>query len=229
MNSTTGTLYLVSTPIGNLGDLSGRARDTLREVDLILAEDTRRFRILATHFGIDTPVRSYHEHNERTVSDPLVQQLLEGKSIALVSDAGTPTISDPGYHLINVCHKHNVPVRSVPGPCAAIAALSISGFDTNSFTYCGFVPIKSGRRERILREAVERPHPSIFYESPHRIVKSVEALVALDPAHELFVVRELTKLYEEYFRGDATGALTWLTAKPSIKGEFVFLTRGTRD
>jgi 16S rRNA (cytidine1402-2'-O)-methyltransferase len=224
-NFDTGVLYVVATPIGNLEDLSVRALNILRSVDYILAEDTRRFTRLASSFQITAKLKSYHEHNEKQISDFIATDIRTGKTVALVSDAGTPTISDPGYRLINACQKIGVKIIAIPGACALVAALSVSGFETDSFCFNGFLSPKSGKRLSQLSEALASQKTTIFYESPHRIIKTIGALVSLDSEREVFLARELTKIHEELFRGTASEALAMLNAKSSIKGEFVLIIR----
>lgn len=224
-SSGSGKLFVVATPIGNLQDLSPRAVQVLQSVDEILVEDTRHFANLARAFDIVTPTKSYHEHNELRQAQRAVEQMLAGQNMALVSDAGTPTINDPGYRIINACHAAGVTVATLPGPCAAIAALSISGFETHAFFYAGFLATKSGRKRSQLREAVGRDHPTIFYESPQRVAKTLDMLALEAPESDVFVVREMTKVYEEYFRGTARDASAWIQQR-TLKGEFVLIVRG---
>lgn len=218
-----GTLYVVATPIGNLEDLSPRALSTLRVVDVVLAEDTRSFGILKSRFGIETPATSYHDHNERERIEWALSQLHLGKSLALISEAGTPTISDPGYRVVKACRENSIRVVTIPGPSAVIAALSVSGLETDSFFFRGFLPQKPGKRLSALTEAVQADFTTIFYESPFRIVKSLETLAELSPETRIFIGRELTKLYEESFYGSAKEVLEKLRSKSSIKGEIVLI------
>ncbi len=220
---TFGTLYVVATPIGNLEDLSPRALCTLKAVDVVLAEDTRSFGILKSRFGIETPATSYHDHNERERIEWVLSELQLGKSLALISEAGTPTISDPGYRVVRACRENSIRVVTIPGPSAVIAALSVSGLETDSFFFRGFLPQKPGKRLSALTEAVQADFTTIFYESPFRIVKSLEALVEINPEARVFIGRELTKLYEESFYGSAHKVLEQLKIKGSIKGEFVLI------
>ncbi len=214
---------MVATPIGNLGDFAPRAVELLKSVDLILAEDTRTFSVLATRFGILTPKKSYHDHNERTRSIEVVEQLRSGQSIALVSDAGTPCVADPGYRLISLCRQQRIPVSGVPGPSAALFALSLSGLPCHRFVFEGFLPQKSGRRETLLREIVSREITSICFESPHRIVKTLEQLASFAPSCRVFMARELTKIHEELISTTAAALLEELRARASIKGEIVLV------
>lgn len=220
-----GILYVVATPIGNLGDISERAISVLKEVELILAEDTRTFKKLSTRFSINTRVQSYHDHNEQLRVPDLLDKLKNGTNIAIVSEAGTPTISDPGFRIVQACKNESLPVSPIPGACAAIAALSVSGFETDRFAFHGFVPQKQGKRSSALQNAVESEITTIFYESPHRIVKTLEALKNLAPEHEICLARELTKLHEEILRGSVTEVTEDLKARASIKGEIVLILR----
>lgn len=218
---------MVSTPIGNLADISFRAVDTLKSVQLILCEDTRTFRTLASRFGIATPTRSYHDQNEKTVAPQIVEQLKGGSSVALVAEAGTPTISDPGYRLVSACKQQGVAVRTIPGACAGIAALSISGFETDKFYFEGFLPKRPGKLRAALRRAVERDCTTVIYESPHRILKTLGEVTTIAPSLELCVCRELTKIYEEVLHGSAGQIIESLTTRKAVRGEFVLLIRGS--
>ena len=218
----TGTLYIVSTPIGNLEDITIRAVRILNEADLIAAEDTRRARILTQAHGIDTGVTSYHSYNIEKKTPQLVKMLEEGKDIALISDSGTPGISDPGIVVINACIKKEIPVCAVPGATALITALVVSGKPTNSFVFEGFLSNKSGRRRSKLKELKEEKRTVIVYESPHRIVKFLEDFAVIMGDREVVVARELTKKFEEVRRGNAEDQLAhFLEKKP--KGEFVII------
>ena len=214
---------MVATPIGNLGDMCPRAVEVLKAVDLILAEDTRTFSVLATRFGILTARKSYHDHNERFRSTEILERLLAGENIALVSDAGTPCIADPGYRLISLCRDRGVPVSGVPGPSAAIFALALSGLPCHRFVFEGFLPPRSGRRETLLREILERRLTTICYESPHRIVKTLEQLASIAPQARVFLARELTKIHEELISSTAAELLDLLRVRASIKGEVVLV------
>lgn len=225
MTNDFGTLYLVATPIGNLGDFAPRAVEVLKQADLVLAEDTRTFRKLASRFDISTPVESCHEHNERRKTKELIERLQNGKVLALTSDAGTPLLSDPGYHLVNAAHKAGIPVRCIPGPSAITAALALSGFEPHRFIFEGFLPPKSGRRTEALRRALGSGATVIFFESPHRIVKTLAELVRQAPDVEVCVARELTKMHEECLRGSAAKIYAELAGRPAVKGELVLLLR----
>ena len=197
-----GTLYVVATPIGNLGDLSVRAREVLSRVQLIAAEDTRHTRQLLQAFGIDTPLTSLHEHNEMQKSETLIARLLAGESIALVSDAGTPLISDPGFDLVATARARGVSIAVVPGPCAAIAALSIAGLPTDRFVFEGFLPAKTAARVTRLRELTSESRTMIFYEAPHRLLEVLRDLAAeLGAERTASVSRELTKRFETTYTG----------------------------
>jgi 16S rRNA (cytidine1402-2'-O)-methyltransferase len=215
-------LYIVATPIGNLKDMTFRAVETLKMVDLIAAEDTRHTRILTQHYQIATPITSYFEHNEVKKAAHLLEQLKAGRSIALVSDAGTPGISDPGYRLIKLAHDHQIPVTVIPGACALTAALAVSGMPSDSFVFLGFLPVKPAGRRNKLAELREETRTVICYESVHRLCKSLQDIrdVLGDPF--VVVARELTKSFEEVRRGLCHELLAHFSAvKP--KGEFVIL------
>lgn len=221
-------LYVVATPIGNLDDITLRALRVLREVDLIAAEDTRHTRKLLTRFDIDTPVTSYHEGNERTKAPALAQQLESGEDIALVSDAGTPTISDPGYHLIRAAAEKGVPVTPVPGVSAATAALSVSGLATDRFVFQGFLPSRQNRRREKLRQLQNDDRTVIFYEAPHRIREALEDMLQVLGNRATLVCRELTKVHEELLRGTLS-ELTETVAETEPRGEFVIVVSGCHE
>lgn len=188
-------LYIVATPIGNLGDMSQRAIEVLQNVDLIAAEDTRVFGKLATHFDIKTKKTSFHDHNEREVVDGLVEKIKDGMSIAVVSDAGMPGISDPGFRIVRACREAGVPVFVVPGPVAAVSALVLSGFPTDRFTFCGFFDEKKVGADNKIR------HTIIYYESPNRIMNTIGVLARTMPERRVAIVREITKIHEETIIG----------------------------
>lgn len=215
-------LYVVATPIGNLGDITLRALKLLEHVDLIAAEDTRHSGILLKHYKIDKPFVSYHQHNEAMRTAQLIERLAAGEKVALITDAGTPGLSDPGARLIRECIKRGLPYTIIPGPSSILTALVGSGFSMEGFFFGGFLPVKSGRRERQLRAAAEREETTIFFESPHRLTKTLKAGVDIMPDRQLCVARELTKKFEEFWRGTASELLTHYTAHPP-KGEIVFL------
>jgi 16S rRNA (cytidine1402-2'-O)-methyltransferase len=223
MNSS-ANLYLVATPIGNLEDITLRALRILREeVACIACEDTRQTQKLLDRFDIRKPLVSYHEHNENARTPELIERLEAGDSIALVSDAGTPLVSDPGYRLVHAAIENNIPVVPVPGVSAVLAALSASGLPTSDFRFCGFLPPKSGARRRFLQEIKNDPATVIVYESPHRIIESLEDIDAVLPGCPLVLARELTKVHEEFLRGTPRSTLEILQARPSIKGEITLV------
>jgi len=218
----TGILYLVATPIGNLEDLTLRALRILQEADLVAAEDTRHSRKLFNHYGIKTPLTSYFQHNEATKGETLIRALLDGRSVALISDAGTPGISDPGVALVRRCHEEGIPVSAVPGPSALIAALSMAGLPTERFAFEGFLPARSGARCKVLRALGAESRTTVFYEAPHRLPAALRDLAAeLGDDREVAVVRELTKVHEELFRGTAAAACEHF--RENVKGEIVLL------
>ncbi|OGP23112.1 MAG: 16S rRNA (cytidine(1402)-2'-O)-methyltransferase [Deltaproteobacteria bacterium GWC2_56_8] len=214
-----GTLFVVSTPIGNLEDITLRALRVLKEVGLIAAEDTRHTKKLLAHYGIGTPLTSYHEHNEREKAKELSGKLMDGVDIALVTDAGTPGISDPGYRLIRLAIVNSVPVVSIPGPSAIMAALSVSGLPLNEFTFKGFAPSGEARRAFFL-EMKGTGRTYAFYESPGRLKDTLQDMAALMPGADVSIAREMTKLHEEVIRGGATEVLDAL-ADREIRGEVV--------
>lgn len=214
-----GTLYVVATPIGNLEDITFRAVRTLKEVQLIAAEDTRHTLKLLSHYQITTRVVSCHEHNEPSRIDLVVAKLSEGSDVALVSDAGTPLISDPGYRVVKGVVEAGFRVIPIPGPCAAIAGLSVSALPTDSFLFKGFPHRKQGKRVADLERLKDENSTIVFYESPHRVVKLIEDILLVMGDRPAMVAREITKHYEEYIRGNLSHILTTLRARPSIKGE----------
>jgi 16S rRNA (cytidine1402-2'-O)-methyltransferase len=217
-----GTLYLVATPIGNLEDLTLRALRILQEVDLVAAEDTRHSRKLFNHYGIKTPLTSYFQHNEAAKGETLIRTLRDGRSVALISDAGTPAISDPGFALVRRCHEEGIPVSAVPGPSALIAALSMAGLPTERFAFEGFLPAKPAARRQALRQLHNERRTLVFYEAPHRLPAALrDVRTELGEEREVAVVRELTKLHEELFRGTANEACEHFSDK--VKGEIVLL------
>ncbi len=217
-------LYLVATPIGNLEDITLRALRVLKEVDVIACEDTRQTQKLLNHYAIATRTTSYHEHNEMTRSAELVKQMQEGASVALVTDAGMPGISDPGYRLIALAIRHHVPVVPVPGASAFLAALVASGLPTDSFRFSGFLPAKRGERRAALEAIRNSQRTQVFYEAPHRIVETLTDMVEiLGEARHVVVAREVTKLHEEFLRGRATEVLEQLKARDAVRGEITLL------
>jgi 16S rRNA (cytidine1402-2'-O)-methyltransferase len=215
-------LYIVGTPIGNLDDITLRALATLKMVDLIAAEDTRHSANLLRHFEIRKPLVSYHEHNEAMRTDELVGRLKAGESVALITDAGMPGLSDPGARLIRRCIEENLPFTIVPGVSAITTALVGSGFAMEHFCYRGFLPVKSGQRARELTTAAEREETTIFFESPYRINKTLAACGEVMPERQLCVARELTKKFEEFRRGTASELLAHFESHPA-KGEITLL------
>jgi 16S rRNA (cytidine1402-2'-O)-methyltransferase len=220
-----GILYIVATPIGNLEDMTLRAIRVLKEADLIAAEDTRHTRHLLDRYQIDTQLTSYHDHNKEEKAPILVARMLEGKSVALVSDAGTPGISDPGYFLINLAIDQKIPVVPIPGATAAIAALSISGMPTDRFIFEGFLPAKHLARQKRLQALVTEERTLIFYEAPHKIIKAVEDMLEILGDRHAVITRELTKIHEEAIRGTLSEILKRLN-EGSIKGEFTVIVHG---
>lgn len=218
-----GILYLVATPIGNLEDITFRALRILKEVDLVAAEDTRHSRKLFSHFGIDTPLTSYFEHNEAQKGEHLLAQLKAGKSVAVISDAGTPAISDPGFLLVRRCRDEGIAVLAVPGPSAVIVALSVSGLPTERFAFEGFLPARSKARRDVLQQLRAEPRTTIFYEAPHRLLATLrEIVLEMGAEREVAVARELTKLHEELFRGTAAAAVEHFSSG-RVRGEIVLL------
>ncbi len=229
-------LYLVATPIGNLEDITLRALRVLKEVDVIACEDTRQTQKLLNHYAIATRTTSYHEHNEMTRAAELVKQMQEGASVALVTDAGMPGISDPGYRLISLAIRHGVPVVPIPGASAFLAALVASGLPTDSFRFSGFLPAKRGERRAALEAVRDSPRTQVFYEAPHRIVETLtDVAEVLGEARHVVVAREVTKLHEEFLRGRTSEVLENLKARAAVKGEITLLigraeeTRGAAD
>ena len=226
-----GTLHIVATPIGNLGDLSPRALDTLKAVAAICAEDTRHTRQLLAHYGVEKPLLALHEHNEDEMAARLVARLLAGDALALVSDAGTPLVSDPGYRLVRAARAAGIKVSPLPGACAFVAALSVAGLPSDRFVFEGFLPAKAGaRRERLSRLASE-PRTLVFYESAHRIEETLDDCVAaFGESRPAVLARELTKLFETVLDGPLAGLRAAVAADPNQrKGEFVLLVQGVGD
>ncbi len=226
-----GSLYLVGTPIGNLGDMVPRAIKVLQSVDCIAAEDTRRAAQLLSHFSISTPTLAYHDHNESQASKKLVEKIKQGQSIALISDAGMPLISDPGYSLVRLSRQEGIDVIAVPGPSAGILALSASGLPTDRFSFVGFPPAKSLARKKWYESLATKQETLILYESPHRILESLkDANLVLGGDREVSIVRELTKKFETWYIGRLSDMVNRLESEDHAqKGEFVVLVRGAPD
>ncbi|MCW8106989.1 16S rRNA (cytidine(1402)-2'-O)-methyltransferase [Alteromonas ponticola] len=226
--SSSATLYIVPTPIGNLQDITQRALDTLRNVDWIAAEDTRHTHKLLQHFSINGRTLSLHEHNEDKRAAMLCQRLIDGESVALVSDAGTPLISDPGFVLVRKCREEGVKIIALPGPCAAVTALSASGLPTDKFVFEGFLPVKMLAREQVLETLQTRTITSVFYEAPRRVVDTVEAVAkVLGEDRQLVLAKEISKTFETYVSGNPQTILEYLHRDPAHqKGEFVLMIAG---
>lgn len=218
-------LYVVATPIGNLGDITLRALEVMKLANVIAAEDTRHSGMLLKHFEIKKPLVSFHEHNEAMRTAQLIERLATGESIALVTDAGMPGLSDPGARLIRECIRRNLPFTIVPGPSAVLTAIVGSGFSTEKFFFGGFLPVKSGGRERELHAAASRDATTVFFESPYRLTKTLNAAIGILQDRQLCVARELTKKFEEFRRGGAAELLAHYQSHPP-KGEIVLLVSG---
>ncbi|MBR5318171.1 MAG: 16S rRNA (cytidine(1402)-2'-O)-methyltransferase [Peptococcaceae bacterium] len=220
-----GTLYLCATPIGNLQDITLRVLETLKTVDLVACEDTRKTLQLLNHFEISKPVTSYYEHNKMTKGDVIIQQLKDGKNIALVSDAGMPGISDPGYDLVQQCLAEEIPFTVLPGAVAAITGLVLSGLPTDRFTFEGFIPRQKKERLQYFQNLAQEERTMIFYESPHRLKDTLETMAEVFPDRTMAAARELTKKFEEIVRGTPSEVLAHFEAE-GIRGEFVLLLHG---
>ena len=218
-----GTLYLVATPIGNLEDMSFRAIRVLKEVAAIACEDTRQARKLLDHYDIATSTLSYHDHNETARAAQLCDRLEAGESLALISDAGTPLISDPGYRVVKEAAARGITIVSIPGASSVMAALAASGLPTDHFTFAGFLPPKSGGRQKLFASWAASEETIIVFEAPHRIVESLQDLAAVLPARPVVVAREITKLYEEFLRGTAAEVAAAVTARGGLRGEITLL------
>jgi 16S rRNA (cytidine1402-2'-O)-methyltransferase len=221
-----GKLHIVSTPIGNLEDITLRALRILKEVNLIACEDTRVTKKLIFHYQIQKPLTSYHEHNEKEKAEELVELLESGKNIALVSDAGTPGVSDPGFRLVKLASEKGIEVIPIPGPSAAIAALSVSGLSTSSFAFFGFLPRSDKKRKEFLEEIRERTQTLIFYESPHRVSKTLLSILETLGDRQVSVSRELTKMFEETVRERISRVIEILGERKELKGEFTIVVEG---
>ena len=226
-----GQLYIVATPIGNLQDISPRAISTLQKVNVIAAEDTRHSGHLLKQLDINTHCIALHEHNEKHMAEKIIQQLIEGQNVALISDAGTPLVSDPGYYLVKLAHQNNIQVSPVPGPSALIAALSAAGLATDRFCFEGFVPSKSGQRKSFYAQRAQEERTMIFYETPHRIVASLRDLCAeLGEDRKVVMARELTKTFETIHNDSAKNLLDWVIGDANQqKGEIVLVVQGFQE
>ena len=220
-----GTLYVVATPLGNLEDLSPRAVKTLKEVDLIACEDTRHTRKLLNHFAIQTPTTSYHEHNEEAKAPALITKLQEGKCIALVSDAGTPLLSDPGHRLVHACRENEIPVYPIPGPSAATVALSVSGLPAHRFLFIGFLPRRAGLQREVLKSFSQEESTLLIYLSPHGLLPTLKRIVEVLGNRRAFLIREMTKLHETHYFGRLKELLAKLEQERA-RGEYTLVLGG---
>ena len=226
-----GVLYIVATPIGNLQDMSLRAQTILRQVNLIAAEDTRHSRHLLDFLGIKTPLQSLHEHNERQISRILLERLHAGEQIALISDAGTPLISDPGFYLVQTAHTEQLPIVPIPGPCALISALSVAGLPTDRFIFEGFLPAKESARRQRLEILAYETRTMVFYEAPHRVVDCLKDMSQIWGEQRIaLLAKELTKKFETLYRDTLRGIFDWITVQPERqRGEFVLIVQGALE
>lgn len=226
-----GTLYVIATPIGNLADLGARARERLAAVDLILAEDTRHTSRLLAGCSIERPLLSLHDHNESERVSEVLERLGRGEDVALVSDAGTPLISDPGYRLVRAAAEAGIPVSAIPGPCAAVAALSIAGLPSDRFGFEGFLPAKAHARHAALEALRTASHTMVFYEAPHRLAESLQSMMSVfGPARRAVVARELTKTFESVYRGTLEGLCSRAAREPDMsRGELVIIVEGAAE
>jgi len=223
-NSGTGQLFVVATPIGNLGDISYRAVEVLKAADAIAAEDTRTSARLLSHYGIDTPTFACHEHNEEELTTQLLARLQQGQNIALISDAGTPLISDPGFKIVHALRRAGIRVTPIPGPCSPVVALSASGLPTDRFTFLGFLPRSGVKRQATIHRLAEADHTHILLESPHRLLDTLHALQQqLHPDHQICVARELTKMFEEFIGGTVAEVIARFESG-APRGEIVLMT-----
>jgi 16S rRNA (cytidine1402-2'-O)-methyltransferase len=218
-----GVLYLVATPIGNLEDITLRALRVLREADLVACEDTRQTRKLLDHYGIRKPTVSYHEHNEAMRSAELLEKLRDGTTVALVSDSGTPLISDPGYRLVSRAIECGIPVEPIPGASAILPALTASGLGTDAFHFGGFLPVRSNQRQKLLARLKDEPATLVFYEAPHRVLEALADIQEVFGPRPIVLAREITKIHQEFLRGTAAEVRRTLAARPSTKGEMTLL------
>jgi len=225
MEQAPGVLYVVATPIGNLDDITLRALEVLRGADIVAAEDTRHTRKLLTRHAIHAQLTSYHDHNKHEKAPVLIERMRAGLSVALVSDAGTPLVADPGYFLVGETHRAGLPVVPIPGPCAAVTALSVAGLPTDAFTFLGYLPPRSAARRRRLADLAESPHTLVLYESPHRLLKCLNDALEVLGDREAAVCRELTKLHEEIARGPLSALVERFTRR-APKGEATLVIAG---
>ncbi|MBI5192408.1 MAG: 16S rRNA (cytidine(1402)-2'-O)-methyltransferase [Nitrospirae bacterium] len=223
----TGILYIVSTPIGNLEDITLRALNVLKSVQVVASEDTRHTQVLLQHYNIYTPQTSYHDHNKEEKGEVLIGRLKEGNDIALVSDAGTPGISDPGYYLINRAIEEEITISPIPGPTASIAALSISGLPTDSFAFEGFLPVKRVARQKKLRTLLTEHRTIIIYEAPHRLLSTLEDIKEISGDRRIAITRELTKVFEEIIRGRVSEIIARISNR-KLKGEITIILEGAK-
>lgn len=221
-------LYLIATPIGNLADITLRALEILKTCSLVLCEDTRVSKTLLEHYHIEKPLESFHQFSEAAKEEKILKRLQAGEIICLISDAGTPTISDPGFRLVRCCREKQIPVSSIPGPCAAVVALSGSGLETERFQFIGFLPKKKGELKKTLTETLHYSGTTICYESPERLLNTLNTLQMLAPLRELVVAREITKRFEEWQRGTAEELISYYSSHP-LKGEIVLLIGQDKD
>ena len=224
-----GKLFVVSTPIGNLEDITLRAVNVLKDCDVIACEDTRTTKKLLARYGIETNLTSYHEHNEIEKSQKLLEKLKEGKDVALVSDAGTPSVSDPGWRLVNLSIENNIEVVPVPGPSAILSALVVSGLPTDSFLFLGFFPRTASKKKELLRQIKDYPYTMIFYESARRLSGTLSVLLEILGDRNICVAREMTKLYEEAIRGSVSEVISILSERDTVKGEVTVVLEGSRE
>jgi len=228
INISSGILYLVATPIGNLSDISARALQTLRDADFIAAEDTRVTRKLLEHYQIKKPLISYHEHNRRESGEKILSRITGGESCALVSDAGTPGVSDPGENLVNLCAEHDITIIMIPGPCAAVSALALSGLQAGRFTFEGFLSTAKKSRFEHLNELKPEKRTMVFYEAPHKLLRTLRDMFDTFGERNISISRELTKIHEETLRFTLPEAITHFEQKPP-RGEFTLIIEGARE
>ena len=224
-----GKLFVISTPIGNLEDITLRAINVLKDCDVIACEDTRNTKKLLARYGIEVPLTSYHEHNEVEKSPKLLEKLKNGENIGLVSDAGTPSISDPGWRLVSLSIENNIEVVPVPGPSAVLSALVISGLPTDSLLFLGFFPKTIGNKKELLKDVKRYPYTLVFYESAKRLSRTLSLMLEILGDRNICVAREMTKLYEEAIRGSASEVISILSERETLKGEITVVAEGSRD